>query len=116
MKTYQELRREVTAAAKPVTHPWKTYHNTDVNPRLAGKEHPYGSLVYVEGGAVAGKFGTVKAPRYLVARGKDHEESIWALAKELGLVDFGPDVEVEEIDAGWFWLICNPEGKTPAEQ
>jgi hypothetical protein len=116
MKTYQELRREVTAAAKPLTHPWKTYYNVEANTRLAGKDHPYGSLVYIEGGNVAGKFGTLKAPRYLVARGKSHDDSIWALAVELGLVDFGPDVAVEEVDAGWFWLLCNPEGRLPAGQ
>ena len=115
MKTIQELRREVAAAAKPLTHPWKTYHNVDVNVRLAGKDHPYGPLVYVEGGAVTGKFGTLKAPRYLVARGDTLDDSIWALAVVLGIIDWGPDVAVEEVDAGWFWLLTNPEGKTPAE-
>lgn len=111
-----ELRALVTKAAKPLTHPWKTYNNVEINTRLLGRDHGYGSLVYVEGGNVAGKFGTLKAPRYLVARGSDYAESIWALARELGFVDFGPDVEVEEVDAGWFWLICNPEGKLPAGQ
>lgn len=115
MMTSQELRAAVRAAAKPITHPYKRYNNVGVNTRLLGVDHPFGPLVYIEGGAVTGKFGTLKAPRYLVARGSDHDESIWALARELGIIDFGPDVEVEEVDAGWFWLLTNPEGKTPAE-
>ena len=48
MKTIQELRAAVTAAAKPITHPWKKYHNVEVNTRLLGVDHPFGPLVYIE--------------------------------------------------------------------
>ena len=114
MKTIQELRAAVRQAAKPIGHPFKTYNNVGLNTRLLGVDHKFGPLVYIEGGAVEGKFGTLKAPRYLIAHGETHDESIWGLAKALGVVDYGPD-NVEEIDAGTFWLYSNPEGKLPAE-
>lgn len=110
--TIGHLRRQVTAAAEPLQHPWKSY-DVSTAPRLANTPHPFGRLVYAEGGAVGGKFGD----RYLIARGDDHDESILALAKELGFTEFGTeDVQVDEVDAGWFWLFANPGGRTPAEQ
>jgi hypothetical protein len=105
-----ELRRKVTEAATPLDHPWKTY-DVSTAPRLEGKKHKYGRLVYSDG-AVGGLFGG----RYLIARGSNDDVSVWALARELGLIDWGPPAEVEEVDAGWFWLFANPGGRLPEGQ
>lgn len=115
IESVTELRQRVTEAAQPLEHPYKTY-DTAAAPRLAGKAHPYGKLVYAEGGHVGGKFGSKKTPRYLVARGADHDESILALAFELGLSTLDIGVQVEEVDAEWFWLFTNPGGRLPAGQ
>ena len=113
MTSVAELRSQVAARASLLDHPYKTaYFNTGVNARLEGKTPTMGRLIYAEGGAVGGLFDG----RYLVARGSSHDISIWALARELEIIDWGPPVEVDEVDAGWFWLFSNPEGKTPAEQ
>lgn len=106
-----DLRRQVSDAATDLSHPWKTY-DVSTAPRLQGKQHPFGRLVYGEDGAVGGLF----AGHYLIARGSNSDDSIWALALRQGFIDWGPPVRVDEVDAGWFWLFANPGGRTPAEQ
>ncbi|HVE28332.1 MAG TPA: hypothetical protein VNC22_23150 [Sporichthya sp.] len=106
-----DLRRVVQEAASDLEHPWKRY-DVGAAPRLSGKTHPYGRLVYSEDGAVGGLFDG----QYLIARGTTSDESIWALAEHLGLTDWGPPVGVTEVDAGWFWLFANPGGRTPEGQ
>ena len=113
MTSVIELRGQVAERATLLEHPYKTvFFNTDANVRLRGKAPTMGRLIYAEGGAVGGLFDG----KYLVARGSSHDLSLWALARHLEIIDWGPPVEVDEVDAGWFWLFSNPEGKTPAEQ
>jgi hypothetical protein len=94
-----DLRRKVGEAAEPLDHPTKTgYHNVEQNIRLANKPHKYGKVVYFDGGAVGIKNGG----KFLVARGDDHDESLWALAQHLGFVDYGPEATVDEVTADEF--------------
>jgi hypothetical protein len=55
-------------------------------------------VVYQGGGAVGGLFNG----EYLVARGSDHDESIWALAAHLGFVGYGPDVAIDVVSGADF--------------
>lgn len=113
MTSATELRGKIIERADLLDHPYKAaFHNVQANIRLAGQTPKMGRLIYGEGGAVGGRFDGV----YLIARGSDHNISIWALAQHLGIIDWGPPADVDEVDAGWFWLFSNPEGKTPAEQ
>lgn len=97
--TAGQLRRWVQEAAEPLGHPTKDgYYNVEANIRLANLPHKYGRVVYQEGGAV----GVLHDGVYLVARGADHDESIWALAQYMGYVDYGPEVAVEEVSGAEF--------------
>lgn len=102
-----ELRHQVQEAAEPLEHPTKPgYHNVSdtTNTRLRDPQtgfsvpHKYGKVVYFDGGAVGIKNGG----KFLVARGTDHNDSVWALAQKLGFVDYGPKVTVDEVDADAF--------------
>jgi hypothetical protein len=134
LASYAELRRGLIAAADVLAHPTKTApHSHGID---KGKPVRYGSVngtvVFREGGQVGGRFDG----RYLIARGVDHEESVYGLALHLGVevrqkqtVDPAdpftrptvratiPDlgVQVDEVDAGHFWLFCLPEGYTLPE-
>jgi hypothetical protein len=100
--TVSELRRQVSEAAEPLEHPTKRgYHNVEANVRLANLPHKYGKVVYFDGGAVGIKTGG----KLLVARGADHDESMWALAQKLGFVDYGPEVTVDEVSADDFKVL-----------
>jgi hypothetical protein len=97
--TVAQLRKQLQDAAEPLGHPTKDgYHNVEQNVRLANVPHKYGKVVYFGGGAV----GLLTGGEYLVARGEDHDSSVWALAKHLGLVDFGPDVTVDVVSGADF--------------
>lgn len=107
----RELRRQVQEAAEQLEHPTKTgYHNVEQNIRLANKPHKYGKVIYFDGGAVGIKNGG----KFLVARGTDHDESIWALAQKLGFVEYGPTVTVDEVSADEFKALST--AKAPPKQ
>jgi hypothetical protein len=91
--TYQELRRALDKRANKLTHPTK---GTSMEP------HKYGSVVYFEGGHV----GLKANGKYYIAEGEDHQDSVMALAHELGITSLDPGVTVNEVDGGHFWLRC----------
>lgn len=120
LASYSEVRAALRVAADVLGHPTK-------DGRYGAST---GTVVFREGGEVGGSFDG----RYLVARGVDHEESAIALAHALGLQVWHktdaipgkqpqfkqatiPDlgVQVDEVDAGHFWLFCLPEGYTLPE-
>lgn len=121
--TYAEVRLALQEAADVLSHPFKgPVTKKGMPPRPARFGSPRGGVVYREGGEV----GVGVDGRYFVARGPDHETSAFALAhylhlrvdrrKEQGEVII-PDVgvQVDEVDVGWWWLFCNPEGREPQE-
>jgi hypothetical protein len=119
--TVAQLRRQVQEAVDPLEHPTKPgYHNVSggTNQRLADKEtgfsvpHKYGKMTYREGGWVLVKHDG----KYLVARGDDHDDSVWALARRLGFVDYGPDVTVDEVTADEFKRLQTSKGSDTTEQ
>lgn len=121
--TYAEVRLALQEAADVLAHPFKgpvIKKGQPAKPARFGS--PLGGVVYREGGEVGVR---VDGQGY-IARGPDHETSAFALAhflhlkvvrrKEDGEVII-PDVgiQVDEVDDGWWWLFCNPEGKLPPE-
>lgn len=119
--TYAEVRLALQEAADVLSHPFKgPVTKKGMPPRPARFGSPRGGVLYTDNGEVA----VAVDGRFYVARGPDHETSAFALArflhlkverrKESGQVVI-PDVgvQVDELDAGWFWLLCNPEGREP---
>lgn len=117
--TLAEVRAAVAAVAAELGHPFKAAYSGKVD---VGKPHRFGRIAVAEGGQV----GVSVAGFYLVARGESYEDSLYGLAHHLdlliparkdGVTPIVPDlgVPVEEVDAGWFWLFTNPEGKLPPE-
>ena len=121
--TYAEVRYALQEAADVLSHPFKG--NYVKKGKDTGVPHRFGSP---RGGVVYGANGEVGVAVdgvYFVAHGPDHESSAYALAQFLKLkverrkettevfIPAPPDVLVGEVDAGWFWLFCNPEGREP---
>jgi hypothetical protein len=107
-----ELRAALQVLAADLLHPYKpSYALTRLERVREPRPHDFGRLVYGGDGSVGGSF----EGRYLIARGDNAEDSLYALGHKLGLVTFDVGVTVDEVDAGWFWLYCNPEGKQSSE-
>jgi len=102
--TYAQATSHVTNAAEELRHPQKAGYAADplsgqLKPRHQGKSHPYGRVVYIEGGHVAVKIGG----KYLIAEGADHEQSMDALAHYIGAQPFDSGVEVREVSEADFY-------------
>ena len=118
---YGALRAALNELARPLGHPTKGVYTYGLH---EGQQHKYGRVVYREGGEVG--LLTARPKRYLIARGTNHEDSVRQLAYELqpvvkdkdGNVYLHPNVgvQVDEVDAGHFWLFTLPEGYTLPEE